>query len=181
MKRAHPKQNPVTWVVLTVLMLGLTIGCTFGSEAWYRAVSASRATAASDLPFGIVATEPTTFDLADTGHGVQKVEKGLDANGDLAGWLVTVVSEGQGPTTCTVVISPDGKTLGGIRDVSGSVSGRYYNIRVQLPYFTQQFEGRYLPVSEDQVDFASGATGSSKSVVANIQTAAEYVNDVING
>ena len=177
MKHAHPKQNPVTWVALAAVMLVLTVGCMLGSDAWYRAVSASRATAASELPFGIVATEPVEVDLPDTEHGVQKVEKGLDAGGKAVGWLVTVVSEGQGPTPCTEVISADGKTLGGIRDVSGSVGGRYYNIRVQLPYFTQQFEGRYLPVSEDQVDFASGATGSSKSVVANIQTAADFVND----
>ncbi|MBQ3133800.1 MAG: FMN-binding protein [Clostridia bacterium] len=178
MKQAHSKQNPMVWAALIALMLALTFACMFGCDALYRAVSASRATAATAWPYGIVATEPADYPLE---NGVQKVEKGLDADGELAGWLVTVSVEQPAATTCTVVIAPDGKSLGGIRNVSGSEGGRYYNIRVQLPYFTEQFEGRVLPINESQVDMASGATGSSQAVVALIQTATEFVNHVING
>lgn len=184
MRKAEKKQTPAAWVGLIALMLAVTVGCAFGCTALYRAVVAERATAASELPFAVVSREDVSKNYASA-DGVVMLEKGLDANGKQVAWLVTATTDGPqegGLVTVTSVVSVDGKTLGGITDVSLTSVGsndRYANIRATLPYFTARFANRYLPLDVNGIAAADGATEASRAVADNVAFATAFVRNTV--
>ena len=169
-----------------MLMLALTVGCAFGSTAWYRAVLAVRATAASDLPFAVVSRVDVSEQYLLT-DGVLMLEQGLDADGKQVAWLVTATTDGSqegGRVTATAVVSADGKILGGILDVSLTSVGsndRYSNIRATLPYYTARFANRYLPLDAEGIPAADGAEAASRAVVDNVAFSTAFVREAVIG
>ena len=164
------------------VMVLLTAGLLWGSEAWYRAAFGKYETRVA--PYGTVTAEqelPLPAYAAD--YGVRRLAAGRDASGALLAYAVETAVEGYAGREIVIraEIQADGELLREMRVLSQK-EDRYYGDRIALDSFAERFEGCYLPLLLPgqagrgcRVDALSGATGSSTAVFRAVNQAYAFL------
>ena len=166
----------------TVIVAVLSAVVTVGTALAYRQVWGKFEQPAEPMP--AVADEiAVPLDGAPT-DAVQALTACYDAAGNTVAYRVRTQTMGyhpEQPIVLDVTVSADAGTLFGIAVVQQKES-EYYGARIATEEFTSRFSGRKLPVfltgtagRGAHVDGISGATTSSKAVVAAVDTAYTFV------
>ena len=125
------------------------------------------------------------------GSGLDSCFEGLDANGDLVGYVAAITVNGYGGAVeVTVGLDAEGVIMG------VNVGGEDFNETAGLgalakePEFTDQYAGKTVPLriikgneakGDDTIDTISGATITSTAVNGGVNLVGKYISDLSGG
>lgn len=176
--KAHFNPKSMKWLISLVIMIVLSAGVIFGSNA-IDSLANKKYNEHHEIGFTIASTQAVDIAGANKdSYGVTGVEKALDASGNVVAYIVTCSTVGYNaevPIEMTTTVSADGTLICGI-DILHQEETEYLGVRVQTDEFKNQFEGRLIPV----VSSVSSSKGSTIDVLSRATISSEAVIDGVN-
>lgn len=185
MKRmAHVNPKSYGWVIGLAVMAAASAAVVLGSEAVYESAN-RKFTEPAEISFTIETTKRLELSAAAAADdSVTAAEAAYDASGRLAAYIITGTAAGynaESPIELAVTISADGTLVCGV-DILHQEETEYLGERIASDAFTDQFTGRYLPVTAagaavkgSPIDTITRATISSKAVIDAVNRAQAFV------
>ncbi len=168
--------RPFATLVLICALVGVILGVTNAVTEpiiLRNAEERAKATRLAVLP-DAVDFEPVEYENDD---GVTGVHKGLDGNGSLVGYVVSVTKKGYKSVSVTVGLDTEGKVKALSVDASKETAG--IGSKTALESYVSRFIG--LGGSADRVDVIAQATYSSNAVKACVNEAFRVYESIGGG
>lgn len=158
--------KPFVTLVLICALVGIILGVTNAITEPIILKNAEERAKETRLAVLPEAEEFVAVDY-ENDDGVTGVHKGLDAEGEVIGYVVSVTKKGYKSVSVTVGLDVDGKVLALSVDASKETSG--IGSKTALESYVSKFIG--LGESADRVDVIAQATYSSNAVKACVNEA----------
>lgn len=184
--KEHSNPKSLTWIISLVVMVVISAGVIFGSNAIYDFAN-KKYNEPVAVDFTIASTEDINIASMNAGdYNVTSAQKALDAGGNVVAYIIegtTVGYNAEVPIELSTVVTADGAIVASI-DVLHQEETEYLGVRVAADDFKGQFAGRYAPVvastesgKGSKIDVLANSTISSKAVVDGVNNAVSFVND----
>ncbi|MGN0658088.1 MAG: FMN-binding protein [Emergencia sp.] len=177
-KNAHFNPKSFNWVISLIVMVALSAGVIFGSEAIYASAN-KKYSEPVEISFTIASTKEADISATNAAdYNIVSVQEAYDASNQLVAYIVEETAAGynaESPIEMTAVISADGALVCGI-DILHQEETEYLGERIATDAFKNQFTGRYLPV----VASGDSTKGSSIDTLANATISSKAVIDAVN-
>lgn len=169
-------------IIAFVLMLLVSVAVVFAVGYGYRLANDSYLKSyAVSVPTENV-KEMTVSEQEKTDYAVESAGQALDADGNVAGYVVVTVQHGyKSDIRVQTIFAADGKTIAVMR-VLDQDETEYLGQLVQTEGFSALFAGRRAPMKlwgtaakGSPIDALSGATISSQAVVTAVNNAYAFV------
>lgn len=183
-KNAHFNPKSFKWVISLAVMIVLSAGVVFGSQA-LDTLANKKYNEPVEVSFTIASEKE--IDISSTNaedYGVKSVKQAYDEGNNLVAYIVEGAVTGYNqevPIEMSSVISADGQIVCSI-DILHQEETEYLGVRIEAPNFKDQFNGRYLPVVSSSgtekgspIDVISKSTISSEAVIDGVNNAQAFI------
>lgn len=182
--KAHYNPKSFKWIISLVVMVALSAGVIFAT-IFADGMANKKYREIYDVSYSVASTESVDITSLNAGDfGVTAVEKQLDENGAVVGYVVTGETVGYNqevPIEMTTTVSADGQFVVGI-DILKQEETEYLGVRIQGDDFKNQFSGRLMPVVSSvgndkgsTIDVLAKSTISSEAVIDGVNNAVEFL------